>query len=98
MGLWRLFVDVLVVGFALFFTLVGIRFLGMAVTGIPELVEPGVLFEKVALGLIFLLAAAPMFYYVIARRTHALPSAPIRPRHMAHSPPQNEDEGSQQQR
>jgi len=69
MSRWGRLVDVLVVLFALFFVFIGVAFLylgltGRNLTGSDVAVEGGAGWAKVGVGLVFFLAAAPMFYYV----------------------------------
>lgn len=71
----HLVVNSLVVGVALFFTYVGLRFLLVPLMGQPAIMEGAPDGAKSALGVVFLLAAAPMFYYAFAKSARALPPA-----------------------
>lgn len=72
MGLWNTFVNVLVVGFALFFAVIGGSFVLMPLLGTGDSIE-GSPTGKGVLGFIFLLAAAPMLYYVFSKNARGLP-------------------------
>jgi len=71
-------VNTLVVAFALFFTFMGLWFILIPITHDARHIEGGPTWDKAFLGLIFLLAAAPMYYYVFAKSAKAMP--PPRPR------------------
>lgn len=74
MRFWHGLVNVLVFGFAGFFAIVGLAFLLMPLIGFRgDRVEGGASWDKVILGFIMLLAAAPMFYYVFAKSAKGLP-------------------------
>jgi hypothetical protein len=83
MGRWSRVVNALVVAFALFFAFIGFGLLyfgvsGQAISGTDVEIEGGPGWDKIALGLIFLLAAAPMFYYVFSPTAKGLPEPPKR--------------------
>lgn len=80
MGAWRYVVNALVVAFALFFCVIGLAFLLMPVTGRAPGIEGGPTADKAFLGLFFLLAAAPMFYYVFSKNARGLPPPAKKPR------------------
>lgn len=68
-------VNLLVVLFALFFALVGLAFLAIPVVDTDRGLEAGNTAGKVVLGIVFLLAASPMFYYVFAKNVRGLQQA-----------------------
>lgn len=76
MGAWNNMVNVLVVLVAAFFTYIGLAFLIMPITSSAPGIEGGPSWDKGSLGAIFLLAAAPMFYYVFSKNARGLP--PVR--------------------
>jgi hypothetical protein len=78
MAFWGRLIDALVVLFALFFIFLGVGFVyygltGSALTGTDVAIEGGRGWGKVAVGLVFFLAAAPMLYYVFHPSAKGLP-------------------------
>lgn len=79
-------VNVLVVLFALFFCFIGVAFLVMTFRPDDRL-DAGPAWQKGALGLVFLLAAAPMMYYVFSKNARGLPPVQKKARKPAERPP-----------
>lgn len=80
MTFWSRVVDALVVFFALFFIFLGLGFIYFGVTGagLPwsdAPIEGGQGSPKVVLGFVFLLAAAPMLYFVFHPSAKGMPPA-----------------------
>ncbi len=73
MGFWNSSINVLVVLFAVFFTILGLIFLLMPFTGTGKDIEGGSTPDKAVLGVVYLLAASPMFYYVFSKNARGLP-------------------------
>ena len=73
MGTWDRVVNTLVVAFALFFVWIGLSFLFLPLTGTDKPIEGGATWDKAVIGVVFLLAAAPMFYYVFSKNAKGLP-------------------------
>lgn len=67
MGLWQWIVNALVFVTALIFAFIGARFVLMPLVGFGGTIEGGPGWDKAVVGLLFLLAAAPMFYYVFSK-------------------------------
>lgn len=91
MGRWDRVVNGLVLGFATFFVIIGVSFLVLPLTGTSigseELIEGGATWDKAIVGVVFLLAASPMYYYVFSKNAKSLPPAPKRPKKGESKPP-----------
>ena len=67
MRFWHTLVRVLVFACASFFAVMGVLILFLPITGRGKPIEPGQDLEKAMLGVVFLLAALPMYYYVFSK-------------------------------
>lgn len=73
MGFWDRLVNGLAVVSAAFFVYIGIAFLIMPLAGTGKAIEGGASPDKAFVGIAFLLAAAPLLYYVFAPSARGLP-------------------------